>query len=71
MTNTVPPLERLTEDDRLELIGILSGYNFINNRRIAEMTADDNDYPLLTSVLLENVTEVRDRVDALLTKLKW
>lgn len=71
MTNIVPPLERLTDEDRLELIGILSGYNFINNRRIAEMTADDNDYPLLTSVLLENVTEVRDRVDALLTKLKW
>ena len=71
MTNIVPPLERLTDEDRLELIGILSGYNFINNRRIAEITAEDNGYPLLGQVLLENVTEVRDRVDYLLTKLKW
>lgn len=70
MTNTIPPLERLTEEDRLELIGILAGYNYINNRRIAEITAANNGYPLLGQVLLENVTETRDRVDYLLTKLK-
>jgi len=71
MTKTVPPLERLTDEDRLELIGILSGYNFINNHRIAEMSSDDNEYPLLSEVLLEKVTEVRDKIDYLLEKLKW
>ena len=70
MTNTVPPLERLTDEDRIELIGILSGYNFINNRKIAEMSADDKESSL-GSLLLDNVTELRDTIDYLLTKLKW
>ena len=70
MTNIVPPLERLTDEDRIELIGILSGYNFINNRKIAEMSADDKESALGT-LLLDNVTELRDTIDYLLTKLKW
>ena len=69
MTNKVSPSERLTEWERIELCGVLAGYNAINNLHINDYLARGHLSPLAQTTL-DSIIETRDLVEHLLEKLR-